>query len=50
VTDTVKRPIGFVDGNKTGDDYTYDANGSMSVDKNKDIASITYNYCTFQIK
>jgi RHS repeat-associated protein len=35
---------GFVDGNIGSDDYTYDANGSMTVDKNKNITAITYNY------
>lgn len=25
-------------------DYTYDANGNLKIDKNKDITSITYNY------
>jgi RHS repeat-associated protein len=34
---------GFKDGNKTGDDYTYDVNGNMKVDKNKSITAITYN-------
>jgi hypothetical protein len=34
---------GFKDGNKTGDDYTYDVNGNMKVDKNKSIIAITYN-------
>jgi RHS repeat-associated protein len=34
---------GFKDGNKTGDDYTYDLNGNMKVDKNKSITAITYN-------
>src|SRR5882757_8350509 len=38
-----RRP-GFTDGNTTGNDYNYDANGSMSLDKNKSITSITYNY------
>ncbi len=34
---------GFIDGNKTGDDYSYDANGNMSSDKNKNITEIQYN-------
>ncbi|OXE97058.1 RHS repeat domain-containing protein, partial [Flavobacterium araucananum] len=34
---------GFIDGNKTGDDYLYDANGNMISDKNKNITSIAYN-------
>jgi len=35
---------GFIDGNKIGDDYTYDDNGNMTVDKNKNITKIDYNY------
>jgi hypothetical protein len=35
---------GFIDGNTTGDDYVYDANGNMTVDNNKQITSITYNH------
>jgi len=35
---------GFIDGNKIGDDYTYDDNGNMTVDKNKNITKIEYNY------
>jgi RHS repeat-associated protein len=35
---------GFIDGNKTGDDYGYDANGNMTSDKNKNITKIEYNY------
>src|SRR5690606_6111204 len=37
---------GFVDGNTDPilDDYEYDANGNMIKDRNKGIASISYNY------
>nr|WP_315143870.1 DUF6443 domain-containing protein [uncultured Flavobacterium sp.] len=35
---------GFVDANKTGDDYSYDTNGNMITDKNKHITSIIYNH------
>ncbi|WP_348710914.1 DUF6443 domain-containing protein [Tenacibaculum sp. 190524A05c] len=35
---------GFRDGSNTDDDYTYDANGNMTVDKNKGITSINYNH------
>ncbi len=35
---------GFIDGNKTGDDYVYDANGNMTSDKNKNITEIHYNH------
>ncbi|MBG9374982.1 RHS repeat-associated core domain-containing protein [Panacibacter sp. DH6] len=33
----------------TATDYTYDANGNMKSDKNKDITSITYNYLNLPI-
>ncbi|CAN5326153.1 hypothetical protein BH09BAC3_BH09BAC3_28490 [soil metagenome] len=36
---------GFVDGTNTGNDYTYDVNGSMITDQNKGLTTaITYNY------
>jgi len=35
---------GFKDGNKTGNDYTYDVNGNMTKDDNKGITNITYNH------
>jgi RHS repeat-associated protein len=50
VSDTGDKTKGFIDGNIVGDDYTYDANGNMVIDKNKSIitsagaAGITYNY------
>ncbi|MDX6183946.1 DUF6443 domain-containing protein [Flavobacterium sp. Fl-77] len=34
---------GFKDLNKSGDDYSYDANGNMITDKNKNITQIQYN-------
>lgn len=34
---------GFIDANKTGDDYAYDVNGNMTSDKNKNITKIEYN-------
>jgi len=41
---------GFIDGNLVNDDYLYDNNGSMNVDKNKDIASITYNHLNLPVQ
>jgi RHS repeat-associated protein len=41
---------GFKDGNTTGDDYVYDANGNMTVDKNKNITSIVYNHLNLPTK
>jgi RHS repeat-associated protein len=35
---------GFKEGNTTGNDYAYDANGNMTKDLNKDIVNITYNH------
>ncbi|MFH6988498.1 DUF6443 domain-containing protein [Flavobacterium collinsii] len=43
VVDNANNTSGFNDFNKTGDDYTYDANGNMITDKNKNITKIDYN-------
>ncbi|WP_313386583.1 DUF6443 domain-containing protein [Chishuiella sp.] len=44
VTDALAEKKGFDDGNKTGDDYAYDANGNLTKDLNKGISLIKYNY------
>ncbi|MBP2832818.1 hypothetical protein J8281_11535, partial [Aquimarina sp. U1-2] len=44
VTDTGNKTYGFKDGTNTNDDFEYDANGNMIIDRNKGIASITYNH------
>ncbi len=44
VTDNGNDNYGFKDGTNTGDDYVYDANGNLTSDTNKGIASITYNH------
>lgn len=41
---------GFIDGNKTGDDYTYDSNGNLISDKNKKITEIRYNHLNLPTK
>ncbi|WP_282089699.1 DUF6443 domain-containing protein [Aquimarina algiphila] len=47
VTDTRSGYIGlegFNDLNKEGDDYVYDTNGNLIIDKNKNITNISYNH------
>ncbi|WP_075340753.1 DUF6443 domain-containing protein [Tenacibaculum agarivorans] len=44
VTDTAGKKSGFKDGSNTDDDYEYDANGNMTIDKNKGIEGISYNH------
>lgn len=34
----------FQDGNTTGNDYSYDQSGNLTIDRNKNIDSIRYNY------
>lgn len=44
VTDETTLPEGFNDGNKTGNDYSYDSDGNLTKDLNKGITNITYNF------
>jgi hypothetical protein len=44
IADATTNNAGFKDGTNTDSDYTYDSNGNMTQDKNKDITSITYNH------
>ncbi|EDP96618.1 DUF6443 domain-containing protein [Kordia algicida OT-1] len=44
VDDTSASQYGFNDGNTVGNDFEYDANGNLIVDKNKKIESISYNH------
>ncbi len=52
-TDTIKNE-GFYDGNESTtsislDDYEYDVNGNMIVDRNKGISNITYNHLNLPV-
>ncbi|HEY9008866.1 MAG TPA: hypothetical protein VIM75_22175, partial [Ohtaekwangia sp.] len=44
VSDAGDLKQGFADGNTIGDDYAYDNNGRITIDKNKDVAAVTYNH------
>ena len=44
VTDTGNKDYGFKDGTNTNDDFEYDENGNMIVDRNKGITAIAYNH------
>ncbi len=44
VEKTGSKTFGFKDGTNTGNDYTYDANGNMKSDANKNIGNIEYNH------
>jgi RHS repeat-associated protein len=44
VSDTGNKAHGFKDGTNTNDDFEYDDNGNLKVDRNKGITSVTYNH------
>ena len=44
VHDIASATQGFVNGNTGTDDYAYDSNGNLNLDKNKGITAITYNH------
>ncbi|WGK95147.1 MULTISPECIES: RHS repeat domain-containing protein [Flavobacterium] len=50
VVDNTNNTSGFNDFNKSGNDYAYDANGNMTLDKNKKITSIVYNHLNLPTK
>ncbi|MBL0684865.1 DUF6443 domain-containing protein [Aquimarina mytili] len=50
VTDAGHTTFGFKDGNTVGNDYEYDQNGSITVDKNKGITNIEYNHLDLPVK
>ncbi len=47
VTDSGNTSYGFKDRNTTGNDYSYDANGNLLIDKNKGITNVSYNHHNF---
>ena len=44
VEDLGNKTNGVLDPATTGDDYNYDSNGNLTLDKNKNITGITYNH------
>ncbi|GAA4276820.1 DUF6443 domain-containing protein [Aquimarina mytili] len=50
VTDAGNDAYGFKDGTNTNDDFEYDANGNMILDRNKGISEITYNHLNLPLK
>ena len=44
VVDNSNNVLGFKDGTNAGNDYSYDANGNMTSDENKNISNIKYNH------
>ena len=50
VVDNTNNTSGFNDFNKSGNDYAYDVNGNMTLDKNKKITAITYNHLNLPTK
>jgi RHS repeat-associated protein len=50
VTDATNNPNGFKYVASTGSDYSYDANGNMTIDKNKGITAIVYNHLNLPTK
>ncbi|WP_425237709.1 RHS repeat domain-containing protein [Ulvibacterium sp.] len=49
VSDTGNGNYGFKDGTNTNDDFAYDANGNLEIDRNKGITGITYNYLNLPV-
>ncbi|WP_438424960.1 RHS repeat-associated core domain-containing protein [Aquimarina macrocephali] len=50
VTDTGNKTYGFKDGTNTNDDFAYDENGNMIIDRNKGITSMTYNHLNMPVE
>ncbi|UOB17889.1 DUF6443 domain-containing protein [Abyssalbus ytuae] len=50
VTDTGNTSYGFKDGANTNDDFEYDANGNLKIDRNKGITNIAYNHLNLPVQ
>jgi RHS repeat-associated protein len=50
VIDNTNNTSGFNDGNKSSVDYTYDLNGNLKTDANKNITDIVYNHLNLPTK
>jgi RHS repeat-associated protein len=50
ITDAADKTKGLVDNNSSGNDFSFDANGNMSLDKNKNITAMTYNYLNLPLQ
>ncbi|WP_394750634.1 DUF6443 domain-containing protein [Spongiimicrobium salis] len=50
VVDNANDTYGFKDGTNTNDDFEYDANGNMILDRNKGITDIDYNHLNLPTK
>ena len=50
VSDSTNHPEGFKDGSNTGNDYSYDLNGNLTADQNKQISSIKYNHLNLPVE
>ncbi|MBQ0734832.1 hypothetical protein J9332_10950, partial [Aquimarina celericrescens] len=44
VTDAANKTYGFKDGTNTDNDFSYDTNGNLNQDRNKNITSVAYNH------
>ncbi|WP_344779166.1 DUF6443 domain-containing protein [Aquimarina mytili] len=50
VADTGNKTYGFKDGTNTNDDFEYDDNGNMIIDRNKGITGMTYNHLNMPVE
>ena len=50
VTDTGNKAHGFKDGTNTNNDFEYDSNGNLKIDRNKGITNIAYNHLNLPVQ